>query len=132
MNFSFYNLFIFLVSIHLIQTQDFKNAIKDSVELVEKFKSDEFIPGLVVGINYKGKQVWVQSFGYSDVENDVKCRTDTVLRTGSVSKAIETALVAKLVESGKIVWDSEIHQYISEQDFPVKQWEGMFYRNCFL
>jgi CubicO group peptidase (beta-lactamase class C family) len=109
-----------------IEAQDFNNAIEKSRQLVENFRTTENIPGIVAGISYKGKQVWVESFGYSDIENDVKCRTDTVMRTGSVTKPINTALVAKLVEDGKIKWDSDIHEYISEKLFPQKQWNGLF------
>ena len=117
-------LFNFLIIFESIRAQNFENAIKNSVDFVEKFKSKEMLPGLGVGINFKGKHVWLHSTGYSDIENEVPFSKDSVIRTGSVSKAIETALVAKLVEQKQIDWDSDIHKYISEQHFPKKHWNG--------
>ena len=115
----------FVVVFESISAQSFENAIKNSVDLIEKFKTKELIPGLGVGVQHKGKHIWTQSFGYSDVENGVPFSAKSVLRTGSLSKGIETAVVAKLVEQNKISWDSEIHGYVSEKSFPKKQWNGM-------
>jgi CubicO group peptidase (beta-lactamase class C family) len=60
------------------------------------------IPGLVAGISIKGKTVWTQAFGRTDIENDVKIRTDSVWRMASISKALTSALMAKLIEKGLI------------------------------
>ena len=118
-------LLIFVSIFDSIRAQNFGNAIKSSVELIENFKSKESIPGIGVGVNFKGKHIWLHSSGYSDIENDVPFTKDSVIRTGSVSKAIETAVLAKIVEQNKVVWDHEIHKYVSEQHFPKKQWNGL-------
>ena len=114
----------FVLILESIRAQNFENAIKISVDFVEKFRSKEIPTGLGVGINFKGKHIWLHSTGYSDVENGVTFTKDSVIRTGSVSKAIEGALVAKLIEQNKINLDSDIHKYVSEQHFPKKKWNG--------
>ena len=119
-------LVLFSILFYCVNGHDFKNAIAKSVKDIEKFRNDQLIPGLSVGVSHNASHVWLKSFGFADIENEVAFRTDTVLRTGSVSKAIQTALVAKLVELKRIDWDHEIHQYVSERHFPRKQWKGLY------
>jgi serine beta-lactamase-like protein LACTB len=82
------------------------------------------IPGLVAGISIKGKTVWTEAFGHTDIENDVKTRTDSVWRMASISKALTSALIGKLIEKGLIDLEKSIHNYLSPNIFPIKQWKG--------
>jgi CubicO group peptidase (beta-lactamase class C family) len=102
-----------------------ENAIDKSQLLIEKYMIEEGIPGLVAGVSVKGKQVWVKGFGFSDIENGVKCHENTVMRIASITKTLGTTLVSKLVEENKLKWDSDIHEYIGEKFFPKKQWKGL-------
>lgn len=102
-----------------------ENAIERSELLLENYMIQERVPGLVAGVSLKGKQVWVKGFGFSDIENGVKCHENTVMRIASITKTLGTTLVAKLVEENKLKWDSDIHEYISEKVFPKKQWKGL-------
>ncbi|XP_054164662.1 serine beta-lactamase-like protein LACTB, mitochondrial [Oppia nitens] len=124
--FKLYTIFLCLSCVKhvVIECQDFVKAIEKSAALVAKYRNDESIPGTVIGVHYRGRPVWIQAYGYSDIENDVKCDIDTVVRTGSVTKAMVAALVAKLVEQSKIVWDNNIHDYLPTSVFPIKQWKG--------
>jgi len=100
------------------------SSIKKTNEDIEKARIEQMIPGLVAGISIKGKTVWTQAFGRTDIENDVKTRTDSVWRMASISKALTSALIAKLIEKGLIDLEKPIHHYLSEKIFPIKQWKG--------
>jgi len=115
---------IIVLSVSLSK-EDLENAIDKSELLIEKYMIEEGIPGLVAGISLKGEQVWVKGFGFSDIENGVKCHQNTVMRIASITKTLGTTLVSKLVEENKLKWDSDIHEYISESVFPRKQWKGL-------
>jgi serine beta-lactamase-like protein LACTB len=104
--------------------EDIKNSIKKINEDVEKARIAQMIPGLVAGISIKGKTVWTEAFGQTDIENNVKTRTDSVWRMASISKSLTSALVGELIEKGLIDLQKSIHHYLSAQIFPVKQWNG--------
>jgi serine beta-lactamase-like protein LACTB len=61
-------------------------------------------------------------FGYSDLENRVKCTPESVFRIASISKAITMATVAKLIERGDLDIDKPVQYYVPE--FPQKTCEG--------
>jgi serine beta-lactamase-like protein LACTB, mitochondrial len=103
---------------------DIQNAITKSQEDVERWRVEIGIPGVVAGISIKGKEVWTEAFGYSDIENNVKAHRDSVWRMASISKSLTTALVGKLIDEGKLDLDKSIHEYLSPNIFPIKQWNG--------
>jgi CubicO group peptidase (beta-lactamase class C family) len=103
--------------------EDIKSSIQKTNEEIEKTRIAQMIPGLVAGISIKGKTVWTEAFGQTDIENDVKTRTDSVWRMASISKSLTTALVAKLMEKGLIDLEKSIHYYLSTKIFPIKQWK---------
>jgi CubicO group peptidase (beta-lactamase class C family) len=104
--------------------EDIKSSIKKTNEDVEKARIDQMIPGLVAGISIKGKTVWTEAFGHTDIENDVKTRTDSVWRIMSISKSITSAMIGKLIDRGLIDLEKSIHNYLSTNVFPIKQWKG--------
>ena len=64
------------------------------------------IPAVSLGVLHKNKVVYTASFGYTDVENQIQCDSDTTFVLGSLSKAFTAALVASLREDGSIPsWD---------------------------
>jgi serine beta-lactamase-like protein LACTB len=42
----------------------------------------------------------------------------------SISKALTSAVMAKLIDKGLIDLEKSIHHYLSEKIFPIKQWKG--------
>lgn len=109
---------------HEINKQKVKKAIRESRSLVERFLSEKSIPGLVIGVSIRGRNVWVKGFGFSNVELGTKCKPETVMRIASISKPITMMLVAKLVEGGKLDLDKSINDYLVPDQFPRKQWQG--------
>ena len=99
-----------------------------------KFAQQHHVPCFVAGFQvYKtknqtvtGNSRWeyVNPGGLADIENEVQCKFNTVLRVASVSKSIGSGLVASLVEQGKLQWDEDINKYVPESVFPKKTWNG--------
>lgn len=58
------------------------------------------------------------------MELEAKCHPDTVMRIASISKSITMLLVAKLVEDGKLDLDKPVRNYLKEDEWPEKRWEG--------
>jgi serine beta-lactamase-like protein LACTB len=42
----------------------------------------------------------------------------------SISKALTSSLVGKLIEEGKLEWDTPIYEYLPRSVFPIKKWQG--------
>jgi serine beta-lactamase-like protein LACTB len=104
--------------------EDIKNAVKKTEDYIEKYRIADNTPGVVAGISIKGKDVWIQAFGETDIENNVKTRIDSVWRIASISKSLTTALIGKLIEKGLIDLEKSIHEYLSPRIFPIKQWNN--------
>ncbi len=52
------------------------------------------------------------SYGYTDIENQIKVSPDTVLEWGSVTKLLVWTSVMQLVEQGKLDLNEDIHTYL--------------------
>lgn len=99
-------------------------AIEKSVHYIKNLRHKSLIPGLVVGIGRKGKPIWVQGFGESDIENNIKARADSVWRLASISKSLTSALIGHLIEKELLSLDDTIDKYLSEETFPTKKWNN--------
>lgn len=81
------------------------------------------IPGMTIGYiswNEKDETLWVEGFGYSDLENKVTAKAETAYRLGSISKPLTATAILQLAEQGKIDLDAEIQKYVPY--FPKKKW----------
>lgn len=73
-------------------------------------------PGCSICVIVNGELKYEDAIGYSDVENLVPMRTDSVLRIASISKALTSAAIGLLVEQGKLDLDAPIQKYLP--DYP--------------
>ncbi|MBN1225166.1 MAG: serine hydrolase [Candidatus Aminicenantes bacterium] len=122
--FLFSFLFLTLMSQPGLQSQDkisapYSDAIKKYEAFVSEHMALDRVPGLTVGF-LKDGHVWVQGFGYADLENKVPAMPESSYRLASVSKTITALAVLKLVEMGKIDLDAEVQKYVPY--FPKKTW----------
>ncbi|UCG51809.1 MAG: serine hydrolase [Candidatus Latescibacterota bacterium] len=88
-------------------------------EFVTAQMEREGIPGMTVGF-LKDDFVWVEGFGYADLENKVPAKPESAYRLASVTKPMTAIGVLKLVEGGNLDLDVEIQKYVSY--FPEKEW----------
>jgi CubicO group peptidase (beta-lactamase class C family) len=121
-----YILFLYLVLLipaGLLSQEGAQTPFDDAIKQFEGFVNEHMpldqVPGLSVGI-FKDGHVWVQGFGYSDLENMVPARADNSYRLASISKTITALAVLQLVEKGKIDLDKKVQVYVPS--FPKKRW----------
>ena len=74
-------------------------------------------PSVAVGIVKDGSTVFSGGFGRRDVENGLPADGKTLYQIGSCSKAFTAALVAVLVDQGKLAWDAPVIRYVPEVRF---------------
>jgi CubicO group peptidase (beta-lactamase class C family) len=79
------------------------------------------VPGLSIEVSIKGKTVWTEQFGFTDLVAKKKVSPSTRFRIASVSKPFTAAGLALLVERGLVDLDAPIQKYIP--DFPRKEGE---------
>jgi serine beta-lactamase-like protein LACTB len=72
------------------------------------------IPALSIALVANGTIVWSEAFGPATINPPVPATTNTLFRVGSVSKAITTAALMRLRESGRIHLDTSVRRYVPE------------------
>lgn len=80
------------------------------------------VPGGVVTVAVDGRVVWSEGLGYADVENQVACSPESVMRIGSVSKPLTAVALLQLSEEGRLGLDASVRDYVPS--FPVKMYDG--------
>ena len=104
-------------------------VIKDARLVINKWMNEKTvnskgIPGAVFGFSVKGKTVWTEGFGRTDIENNVTTDRNSVWRLASISKPLTTALVAQLIDRKKLELNKSIYHYLSTSLFPKKTFRG--------
>ena len=66
------------------------------------------IPGVAVGIVEDGKVILAKGFGVRDLGSDAPVDADTLFMIASNTKALTTLLLAKLVDEGRLTWDTAV------------------------
>ena len=104
-----------------IEAQSLDHATIDSIErVVSSYMSKQGIPGLSSAVAVHGSVVWSGGYGFSDVENFVPAKADTMYRTASMGKTITATTAMRLVEEGKLKLDEPVQTYCP--GFPPKPW----------
>jgi CubicO group peptidase (beta-lactamase class C family) len=77
--------------------------------------------GMTIGF-IKDDYTWVKAFGYSDFENRIPAKPESMYRLASITKTMTSIAVLQLVEQGKIDLDAEVQKYVPyfpKKKFPV-------------
>lgn len=75
------------------------------------------VPGLAVALVKDGQIAYAKGFGFRDAAQTLPVDTDTLFRGASTTKAFCAALVAMLVDEGRLAWDAPVTTYIPELRF---------------
>jgi CubicO group peptidase (beta-lactamase class C family) len=70
------------------------------------------LPGLAVGVIEDGKVAYMRTAGELAADSGRKVTPDTLFKIASNSKAMTTALLARLVATGKLRWDDPVTKYL--------------------
>ena len=75
------------------------------------------VPGLAVALVKDGQVLYTRGFGLRDAAQALPVNTDTLFRGASTTKAFCSALVAMLVDEGRLAWDASVTTYLPELRF---------------
>jgi CubicO group peptidase (beta-lactamase class C family) len=82
------------------------------VELLKTFIADAQeildVPGVAIGIVQDGKVVFADGFGVRELGKTERVNADTQFMIASNTKAMTTLMLAKLVQEGKLAWDTPV------------------------
>lgn len=78
----------------------------------QKMVKDWDVPSASIGIVKDGKLVFSGNYGYSDIEEQTRPDKNTLYAIASNSKAFTSALIAMLVQEGKLDWNDPVKKYL--------------------
>lgn len=85
-----------------LKSPEYVEAAGAAASKLNQWRTANQIPGYVVGVSVRGQEVWKHADGYADIENGIPCNVDTVMRIASISKAITSAILGRLLEEKKV------------------------------
>ncbi len=75
---------------------------------------DGRISGLVAGVARQGKVVYLESMGWSYIEEGIPMQSDSIFQIRSMSKAITAVAAMQLVEQGKMNLQDPVAKFIPD------------------
>lgn len=79
-------------------------------EIVKENAKSKFVPGIVAAIAEKGKPLRIAAAGVLKNKTQHALLTTHRIHLGSCTKAMTTALIARLVDQGKLTWKTSVVQ----------------------
>ncbi len=120
-------LFVFLVSFKLSAQENSKSTEQFLGEIDEKIPQllhDFLIPGAAIAIIEDGEIVFQKSYGFANIEKEIKITEKTGFNIGSISKTVAAWGVMKLVHEGKIDLDAPVEKYLTRWKFPESKFDS--------
>lgn len=82
------------------------------VNLAAKQAADPDVPGLSVAVLRRGQDTPITAaFGNASLENPTPVTTASLFKIGSVTKVFTATLIHRLIEEGKLSYDTPISQF---------------------
>jgi CubicO group peptidase (beta-lactamase class C family) len=88
-------------------------------QLMERYK----VPGVAVSL-VQGDAVWSKGYGLADQAQGIPVTDDTVFQVASISKAVTSWGVMKLVEKGQLDLDAPVEQYLTRWHLPPSSFDA--------
>src|SRR5262245_40800290 len=97
-------------------TREIERAITTTGRVIDawlplKIRYDR-IPGVAIGIAYRGELVYARGFGYADVASAARVEPSTAFRIASNSKTFTAVSIMQLVERGVLALDDKLATYL--------------------
>ncbi len=70
------------------------------------------IPGMALARIKQGQLDYIKSYGYANIEQNIRVTEDTLFNIASISKPIMGVALLQLVEQGKLSLDTDINEYL--------------------
>ena len=85
-----------------------EKRIAELTRFIDESRKKLGIPGVSIGVIENGKTVYAGGFGTRDIAKEQKPDADTLYMIASNTKALTTLMLAKLVDEGKLKWDTPV------------------------
>src|SRR3954449_486261 len=82
--------------------------------VMEAYRLDAHIPGMVWGIVQDGRLVHVKGAGVQDIDAKRPVTPETLFRIASMTKAFTALSILKLRDDGKLSLDAPVETYVPE------------------
>ncbi|MDC6350771.1 serine hydrolase [Zeaxanthinibacter sp. PT1] len=96
---------------------------------IEQLMQAGKVPGLAVTVYNHNDPVYSETLGYKDLSEQLPLEASTNIYGASLSKAVFSVLVMKLVEEGKIYLDRPLQSYLPKKIYeyqPLTRWHDNF------
>ncbi len=74
------------------------------------------MPGLSIAFINNGKIVYSNEYGYADIENKIKVKSNTIFEAASLSKTAFAYFILKLADKGILNLDTPLYTYLRNKD----------------
>ena len=102
-----------------------RDAIYDNIDsYARKVLRQWSIPGFALEVVKDGGVVLAKGYGVRDRIDKVPVDANTVFQIGSVSKSFTAALMAMMVDEGKVRWDDKVKDILPEFTLYDKEMEA--------
>ena len=81
---------------------------------LDEFSKKGILPGSVVLISKNDKIIYHEAFGFSDIDNQILMKTNSIFRIASQTKFITATAIMMLQERGELVITENVSKYIPE------------------
>ncbi|MBB35482.1 MAG: serine hydrolase [Hirschia sp.] len=92
---------------------------------ISRLMTDEDVKGLAVAIIDQGEPVYVDSFGYRNVERGEALETDTIMYGASLTKSAVAYTVLTLVDEGLMDLDTPLAEYLAKPLPDYEDWTDL-------
>lgn len=93
-------------------------------ETFESLMEQRGWPSLSVAIVHDQDIIYKEAFGYADIENNKRATTETIYRSGSITKVFVGTMLMQLVERGKVGLEDRLDEYLPEYK-PKSAFQGI-------
>ena len=108
-------LFLILTTINgFSQSRISAKQIKEFDNYVEMVRKEWEVPGLSITVVKDNKVIFEKGYGVREIGKPEPVDTRTLFACASTTKAMTVALMAMLVDEGKIKWNDPVHKYLPE------------------
>ena len=97
----------------LLQQNPTQQALDTLDVNIREVMNSQHIPGVAACAVKDGNVVWIETYGYADLERNISVTNDTVFMLGSLSKIVTGIAFMQLFEMGHIDLDDDINDYLS-------------------
>ncbi len=99
---------LFLIITAPLFSQDNQAIILKTGQYAKEVQQKWQIPGMAISVVKDGKMIYSQGFGVKELGGDEKINPNTLFQIGSVSKSFTAAVMASLVDEGKVKWEDTV------------------------